>query len=71
MREIATHPVVLILMMLAVYRFSLFLRLRSGSPLANPLMVSTVLVISYLKLFGIRYDDFMPRRSWWAAWWGL
>ena len=59
MREVATNPVVLILMMLAIYRFSLFLRLRSGSPLANPLMVSTLLVIGYLKLFGIRYDDFM------------
>ena len=59
MREVATNPIVLILMMLAIYRFSLFLRLRSGSPLANPLMVSTALVIGYLKLFGIRYDDFM------------
>ncbi|OAM29056.1 MULTISPECIES: LrgB family protein [Eikenella] len=59
MKELAANPIVLILLMLGVYRLSLLIRLRSGSPLANPLMVSTVLVIGYLKLCGISYDTFM------------
>lgn len=59
MKELASNPVVLILLMLGVYRLGLLIRLRTGSPLTNPLMISTLLVIGYLKLFGISYDNFM------------
>ena len=49
------HPSVLLFLTLAVYALALLLRARTGYLLLNPVLISTVTLIAYLKILDIDY----------------
>lgn len=53
--EMARHPVVLIWLTITVYWLTLILRARTGHVLANPVVLSTAVVMGYLKVMQIDY----------------
>ncbi|UOP05471.1 LrgB family protein [Conchiformibius kuhniae] len=53
--DMLKHPVVLLWLTITVYWAANLLRVRTGSVLFNPVVVSTIAVISYLKACGIDY----------------
>lgn len=53
--DMLKHPVVLLWLTITVYWAANLLRVRTGSVLFNPVVVSTIAVISYLKTCGIDY----------------
>ncbi|MDO5356582.1 MAG: LrgB family protein [Conchiformibius sp.] len=52
------HPVVLLWLTITVYWAANLLRVRTGSVLFNPVVMSTVVVIVYLKVCGIDYPAY-------------
>lgn len=53
--ELLRLPSVLLLLTFAVYAAAILVRARTGHILCNPVLVSTVVLIAYLKVFGIEY----------------
>ena len=53
-----SHPVLLLFITVTVYWIANVLRARTGSFLCNPVVLSTVAVILYLKACGIDYDTY-------------
>lgn len=53
--DMLKHPVVLLWLTITVYWAANLLRVRTGSVLFNPVVVSTIAVISYLKACSIDY----------------
>ena len=49
------QPSVLLFLTLAVYALALLLRARTGYLLLNPVLISTVTLIAYLKILDIDY----------------
>ena len=52
------QPLWMLFVILAVYQFSLWLRKTTGSVWLPPILTCTVLLIVYLKLFGVDYQYF-------------
>lgn len=55
MNEILRQPSVLLFLTLAVYALAIIVRTRTGNIFCNPVLVSTVVLIAYLKILGIDY----------------
>ncbi|QEY23804.1 LrgB family protein [Neisseria animalis] len=58
MAELMQMPSVLLFLTLAVYGLAQIIRSRTGHILCNPVLISTVVLIAYLKLFGIAYETY-------------
>ena len=56
--EMLAHPVTLLFLTVTVYGLANLVRARTGSILCNPVMISTCLIILYLKLFDIDYPTY-------------
>lgn len=54
--DIVKHPALLLWLTVTVYWVANILRLRTGNVLFNPVVVSTITVIIYLKFFNIDYS---------------
>ena len=52
------QPLWMLFVILAVYQFALWLRTTTGSVWLPPILTCTVLLIAYLKLFGVDYQYF-------------
>lgn len=55
MNEILRQPSVLLFLTLAVYALAIIVRTRTGNIFCNPVLVSTIVLIAYLKILGIDY----------------
>lgn len=55
MNEILKQPSVLLFLTLAVYALAIIIRKRTGNILCNPVLISTVALIAYLKILNIDY----------------
>lgn len=55
MNEILRQPSILLFLTLAVYALAIIVRTRTGNILCNPVLVSTIVLIAYLKILGIDY----------------
>lgn len=55
MSEILKQPSVLLFLTLAVYALAIIVRTRTGNILFNPVLISTVALIAYLKILNIDY----------------
>ncbi|HHS1629891.1 LrgB family protein [Neisseria lactamica] len=55
MNEILKQPSVLLFLTLAVYALAIIVRTRTGNILCNPVLISTVALIAYLKILNIDY----------------
>lgn len=51
-------PSLLLFLTLAVFGLSNLMRIRTGYMLFNPVLISTIVLIAYLKIFGIDYDTY-------------
>lgn len=58
MNAVLSNPSVLVFLTLAVYALAVIVRGRTGNILCNPVLVSTVVLIAYLKILGISYDTY-------------
>lgn len=56
--EIFHTPSLLLFLTLAVFGLANIIRVRTGNVLCNPVLISTVVMIAYLKLFRIDYDTY-------------
>ena len=56
--EMLAHPVTLLFLTVTVYGLANLVRARTGSILCNPVVISTCLIILYLKLFDIDYPTY-------------
>lgn len=56
--EMLHHPIVLLWLTVTVYWIVNIIRARTGSVLCNPVLISTTVIICYLKLFDIDYATF-------------
>ncbi|WP_253355946.1 LrgB family protein [Neisseria perflava] len=56
--QLLQMPALLLFLTLAVYGAAAVVRRRTGYILCNPVLVSTVVLIAYLKIFGIGYDTY-------------
>ncbi|WP_416189539.1 LrgB family protein [Neisseria sp. CCUG17229] len=56
--EIFHTPSLLLFLTLAVFGLANIIRVRTGNVLCNPVLISTVFIIAYLKLFRIDYDTY-------------
>lgn len=55
MNEILKQPSVLLFLTLAVYALAIIIRKRTGNILCNPVLISTIVLIAYLKILNIDY----------------
>lgn len=55
MNEILRQPSVLLFLTLAVYALAIIVRTRTGNIFCNPVLVSTIVLIAYLKILDIDY----------------
>lgn len=55
MNEILRQPSILLFLTLAVYALAIIVRTRTGNIFCNPVLVSTVVLIAYLKILDIDY----------------
>ncbi|HFC8546462.1 TPA: LrgB family protein [Neisseria lactamica] len=55
MNEILKQPSVLLFLTLAVYALAIIVRTRTGNILFNPVLISTIVLIAYLKILNIDY----------------
>lgn len=55
MNEILRQPSILLFLTLAVYALAIIIRKRTGNILFNPVLISTVALIAYLKILNIDY----------------
>lgn len=55
MNEILRQPSILLFLTLAVYALAIIIRKRTGNILFNPVLISTIVLIAYLKILGIDY----------------
>lgn len=55
MSEILRQPGILLFLTLAVYALAIIVRTRTGNIFCNPVLVSTIVLIAYLKILGIDY----------------
>ena len=56
--EMLQHPMVLLWLTISIYWLANTLRARTGSVWFNPVLLSTVSLIVYLKVFGISYERY-------------
>ncbi|WP_373741535.1 LrgB family protein [Neisseria sp.] len=56
--KMLSHPSVLLFLTVGVYWLANILRARTGRLVFNPVLISTVCVIAYLKAFGIDYESY-------------
>ena len=52
------QPLWMLFVILAVYQFALWLRKTTGSVWLPPILTCTVVLIAYLKIFGVDYQYF-------------
>lgn len=55
MNEILRQPSILLFLTLAVYALAIIVRKRTGNIFCNPVLVSTMVLIAYLKILDIDY----------------
>ena len=55
MNEILRQPSILLFLTLAAYALAIIIRKRTGNILLNPVLISTVALIAYLKILNIDY----------------
>lgn len=55
MNEILKQPSILLFLTLAAYALAIIIRKRTGNILFNPVLISTVALIAYLKILNIDY----------------
>lgn len=58
MSDIFHTPSLLLFLTLAVFGLANIIRVRTGNVLCNPVLISTVVLIAYLKLFHIDYETY-------------
>jgi len=58
MSELISNPMFGILITLIAYEIGLYLQGRTGLAILNPLLISTMLIISFLVITGIDYDSY-------------
>ena len=56
--EMLQHPMVLLWLTISIYWLANTLRARTGSVWFNPVLLSTVSLIVYLKVLGISYERY-------------
>ena len=55
MNEILRQPSILLFLTLAAYALAIIIRKRTGNILFNPVLISTIALIAYLKILNIDY----------------
>ena len=60
LRELTALPMFGITLTIAAYAFGVWLNRRTRTPLANPLLVSVVLIVCVLTAFRIPYENYQP-----------
>ena len=56
--ELLTSPFLLLMLLIGVFELSVWLRQRTGQPLINPTLVTTVVVIAVLMVLDIEWSSF-------------
>lgn len=68
MKDMAANPAWLLLMLVSIYWLCMTIRRRTGNPLANPVLIGTLLMIGYLKLTETSYQAFWQAGQYAAFW---
>lgn len=66
--ELKNSPFLLIFIMVGAFELSVWLRQTLKQPLINPTLITTMVVIAFLKLFGISWESF-ERASGYLSFW--
>lgn len=68
LNQLAGNPAWLLLLLIGIYWLCMAVRRRTGHPLANPVLIGTLLMIGYLKLTGVSYETFWHAGQYAAFW---
>lgn len=66
--ELLRSPFLLLMLLIGVFELSVWLRNRTGQPLINPTLVTTVVVIGVLMLFDIDWASFEKASNYITFW---
>ena len=58
MKEIFSSPFFGISLCIFAYQIGIYINKKVGSPLANPMLIAISIIIGFLKIFNIPYDNF-------------
>lgn len=68
MNAFLSHPAWLLFLLISTYALCMVVRRRTGSPLANPILIGTAIMIGYLKLTDTSYETFWQAGQYAAFW---
>ncbi|MDH2273450.1 LrgB family protein [Moraxella porci] len=66
--ELLTSPFLLLMLLIGVFELSVWLRQRTGQPLINPTLVTTVVVIAVLMVLDIGWSSFEKASNYITFW---
>lgn len=66
--ELLTSPFLLLMLLIGVFELSVWLRQRTGQPLINPTLVTTVVVIAVLMMLDIEWSSFEKASNYITFW---
>ena len=66
--ELLTSPFLLLMLLIGVFELSVWLRQRTGQPLINPTLVTTVVVIAVLMVLDIEWSSFEKASNYITIW---
>lgn len=66
--ELLRSPFLLLMLLIGVFELSVWLRQRTGQPLINPTLVTTVLVIAVLMVLDIEWSSFEKASNYITFW---
>ena len=66
--ELLTSPFLLLMLLIGVFELSVWLRQRTGQPLINPTLVTTVVVIAVLMVLDIEWSSFEKASNYITFW---
>ncbi len=66
--ELLSSPFLLLMLLIGVFELSVWLRQRTGQPLINPTLVTTVVVIAVLMVLDIEWSSFEKASNYITFW---
>lgn len=66
--ELLSSPFLLLMLLIGVFELSVWLRQRTGQPLINPTLVTTVVVIAVLMMLDIEWSSFEKASNYITFW---
>lgn len=66
--QLLASPFLLLFVLIGVFELCLWLRQKTGQPLVNPTLITTILVICFLKFFRIEWATFEQASNYLTFW---